>query len=140
MTGLVGESVNAAVRDSCSTGFHILGLLDQYIQHWEVERSGPADRAALWVIYAASLIHLHANDITAMQGRGLLELDNTPVADSYIGYGYFQSVASAYSQVKEAIHHFKEKGGRLNNGGLRIIFYPEDAQHAGKTIGNKRAY
>lgn len=125
-TNPLDEFNSNTVRDSCSVVSHVLELLDQHLRDGPVELSDLADRAALSVIYAGLLIHLHAKEVIVAQGRGLLDLDYEPVAESYTSDEGFLSVTNAHFQVKEAIRGLEEEGGSLDNASLYIITHPED--------------
>ncbi|KAI3316574.1 hypothetical protein HD806DRAFT_424647 [Xylariaceae sp. AK1471] len=120
-TSLGEEYNNESIRDCCSIVTHVLGLMDQYEGDKQVELGHLADRAAMSIIYAALLVHLHAKTIMAVQSRGLLEMSGHATADSYTSYENFQSVTAAYSQVIQTIHCLKEKGGQLDDGSIWIL-------------------
>lgn len=102
-TDLADMSTNNSIRDHCSAISHVLGLLDQYMQDRQVENGDLVDRAALLVVHAVLLVHLHAKDIAVVHSRGILDMNNDGTPDAYTSYDSFQAVAKARSLAKEAI-------------------------------------
>ncbi|KAI0414500.1 hypothetical protein F5X98DRAFT_389764 [Xylaria grammica] len=123
-TGLARESVNESTRDYCSTVAYILGLMDKYESGRQVELGDLGDRAAISILYAALLIHLHAKTNLAIMSRGLLDMSGNATAESYTSYEGFQTVTAAYSQAMRAIHCFEENGGQLDDGSEWILRTP----------------
>lgn len=100
---LAEVSTANSIRSHCSAINHVIGLLHEYMQGRQVEKSVQVDRAALLVLHAVLLIHLHAKVIGVVHSQGILDLNSDGTADEYTSGESFQAVAKARSLAKAAI-------------------------------------
>lgn len=102
-TDLAEKATNDSIRGHCFAVSHVLGLLDMYRQDRQVEKSDLVDWAALLVVHAVLLIHLHAKAIGVVHSQGLLDMNSDGTAEAYTSCEDFQAVAKVRSLARIAI-------------------------------------
>ncbi|KAI1827198.1 hypothetical protein F4861DRAFT_436636 [Xylaria intraflava] len=71
-----------------------------------------ADRASLWVVYTAMLVHLHAK--VKQRSQGLLRLTRPGPAEAYTSCEGFNLVVEAHREARGAIRTLYDAGGELD--------------------------
>ncbi|KAI0108594.1 hypothetical protein GGR51DRAFT_514350 [Nemania sp. FL0031] len=112
------EYTEKLVSDDYSTLLHAFTILDEHMKNRQVELGDLRTRFDFWLLRVALLIRLHAKEVQIAYSRGIVKKYSEALADSYTSLEGFQSVANAYRGLKEAIRHFQNEGGEVEDSGV----------------------